>query len=325
MNQKIEISSKTIVFTVFFLIFLKALWLIRELIYALFLAFIFMSALKPAVRFLERNKFPRSLAVILVFLTTIFIIIFAGVFMIPSLAQESLIFLKNFPNLINSILPSFSFYFSPEPLTKFLPNLTENFIKIISSVFSNFIFLTSILVFTFYFLLEEKFLKIFLEKFLEEKQAQKIVNIASRIENRMGAWVWGELVLMTAIGIMSYTGLSLLRVRYTLPLAIMAGILEIVPIIGPTISTIPAFFVAASSSWFLGLSVIALYFLIQQLENNLIVPVVMKKAVGLNPIITLIALTIGGKLGGVLGILLSVPAALLIETILVELTKFKQS
>jgi len=325
MNQKTEISSKTIIFTVFFLIFLKAIWLIRELIYALFLAFIFMSALKPAVRFLEKNKFPRSLAVISVFLTAIFTIVFAGVFVIPPLVQESLIFFKNFPNLINNILPFFSFYFNLEPLTKFLPNLTENFIKIISSVFSNVIFLISTLLFTFYFLLEEKFLKIFLEKFLEEKQAQKIVDISTRIEKRMGAWVWGELVLMTVIGIMSYVGLSLLRVRYTLPLAIIAGILEIVPIIGPTISTVPAFFVAASSSWFLGLSVIALYFLIQQLENNLIVPVVMKKAVGLNPIITLIALTIGGKLGGVLGILLSVPAALLIETILVELAKIKQS
>jgi predicted PurR-regulated permease PerM len=163
-----------------------------------------------------------------------------------------------------------------------------------------------------------------LEKFLEEEQVEQIINVSNRVENRMGAWLWGELILMTVIGVMSYIGLALLHMRYILPLAIIAGLLEIVPIIGPIISTIPAFFVAVSSSWFLGLSIIALYFLIQQLENHLIVPLVMKKAIGLNPIITLIALTIGGKLGGFLGILLSVPAALLLETLLIEITRGKR-
>ncbi len=115
-----------------------------------------------------------------------------------------------------------------------------------------------------------------------------------------------------------------MNIKYAAPLAIMAGLLEVVPIIGPTVATIPAFFVGASISWFTGLAVIALYFLIQQLENNLIVPLVMKKAVGLNPIITLIALIIGGKLGGLLGIILSVPTALFIETILVEFSRLKK-
>lgn len=324
MNQKIEISSKTIIFTVFFLISLKALWLIRELIYALFLAFIFMSALKPPVNYLEKKIFPRSLAVFFVFLTTVVIVLFTGSFVIPPLVRESLAFFKSLPDLITNSFSTPSSYLNLEPLTSFLPDLTKNFVKFISGVFSNFIFFLSTVVFTFYFLLEEKFLKKILEKFLEEKQAEKIVAISDNVERRMGMWVWGELILMTVIGIMSYGGLSLLRIKYVLPLAIIAGILEIVPIIGPTISTIPAFFVAASNSWFLGLSVIALYFLIQQLENNLIVPLVMKKAVGLNPVVTLIALTIGGKLGGFLGIFLSVPAALLLETILIELIKTRR-
>jgi predicted PurR-regulated permease PerM len=324
MNQKVEISSKTIVFTVFFLIFLKILWQIRELIFSLFLAFVFMSALKPLVKILEKRKIPRSLAVIFVFFISLLAFSFLGFFVLPPLLKESLLFLKNLPPLINNIFPILSFYLNTDSLTQFLPDLTQNFVKIISAFFSNFIFLVSIIFFTFYFLLEEDYLKKFLDKFLEEKQAGEINAVFDKAEQRMSAWVWGELILMIVVGTMSYIGLSLLHVRYALPLAIIAGLLEVVPVIGPTISTVPAFFVAVPTSWFLALSVIALYFLIQQLENNIIVPLVMKKTIGLNPIITLVALTIGGKVGGFFGMLLSIPLALLIETILIELTKIKK-
>lgn len=324
MIQKIEISSKTIVFTVFFLVFLKILWQIRDLIFAIFIAFILMSALKPGVRFLEKRKIPRPIGVLTVFLMTVFLIFFTGFFLFPPLIKESLVFFKNLPLLLNSLFPNLSFSLKTEAITQFLPDLTQNFVKIVSGIFSNFVFSISTIVFTFYFLIEEKIFEKFLKRFLEENQAEEIVAIFEKVEQRMGSWLWGELILMGVIGLMSYAGLSLLQVKYAFPLAVIAGVLEVVPIIGPTISTIPAFFVAVSTSWFLGLSVIALYFLIQQLENNLIVPLVMKKTTGLNPIITLIALTIGGKLGGFLGILLSVPLALFVETVLIELVKIKK-
>lgn len=324
MTQKIEISSKTIVFTVFFLIFLKILWQIRDLIFAIFIAFILMSALKPPVRFLERIKIPRALAVLIVFLVSVFLFSFVSFFIFPPLIKESVLFFKNLPSLLNNLLPNFSSYLNTEVFTQFLPNLTENFVKIIASIFSNFVFSISIFVFTFYFLIEEKILEKFLKTFLEKKQAEEVVAIFEKVEQRMGSWLWGEIILMVVIGLMSYLGLTLLGIKYAFPLSVIAGLLEVIPIIGPTISTIPAFFVAASSSWFLGLSVIALYFLIQQLENNMIVPLVMRKTTGLNPIVTLMALTIGGKLGGFLGILLSVPMALFLETVLIELVKIKK-
>lgn len=325
MTQKIEISLKTIVFTVIFLVLLKILWMVKELLFALFLSFIFMSSLKPLVNFLEKRKIPRFLSILLLFVLIIFSTSILLTFIMPPLVQESFYFLKNLPLLIAKIFPSLSNYLSAESFAQFLPDLTQNFVKIARGVFSNFIFIVSVISFTFYFLLEEKFLKFFLAKFLEEKQSEKIIDVFNKEEQRMGSWVRGEIILMLVIGVMSYIGLSLLGIKYALPLAIIAGLLEVVPIIGPTISAVPAFFVAASMSWFMGFAVIALYFLIQQLENNLIVPFVMKKAVGLTPIITLIALTIGGKLGGVLGILLSVPLALFIETLLIEFSKIKKS
>ncbi|HHH14267.1 MAG TPA: AI-2E family transporter, partial [candidate division WWE3 bacterium] len=107
-------------------------------------------------------------------------------------------------------------------------------------------------------------------------------------------------------------GLVALGVNYALSLALIAGILEIVPIIGPIIATIPALIVGFAVSPIKGLGVLGLYILIQQLENNLIVPKVMQKAVGFNPLITMTAILIGGSLFGVLGALLSIPVTIII-------------
>jgi predicted PurR-regulated permease PerM len=172
--------------------------------------------------------------------------------------------------------------------------------------------------------MEEKFMKNFLLRFIDEKQTDRIVSVLDRAEKRMGAWMWGEVLLMTIIGLVTYIGLMVLQVHYALPLAVLAGLFEVVPIIGPIISLVPAFFVTAATSWSLGIFTIILYVTIQQLENNIVVPMVMRRAVGLHPIVTLSALTIGGKLGGFLGMLLSVPIALLIETVFIEFTRVKK-
>lgn len=318
MAHKIEISARTIVFTVVFLIFLNILWQIRELIYALFISFIFMSALKPLVSFVKRFKFPHGLSVMLVYFMTLFILIFTFSFILPPLIIESFQFFRSLPLLLEKSYPMVANLINVDSFKSFFPNVTENAVKVISGIFSNVFFIITVLFFTFYFLLEERFLRNVLSRFLRNDQVDVIVGMFDKVEKRMSAWVWGEIALMTIIGLFSFAGLLLIGIRYAGPLAVIAGFLEVVPMIGPIISTVPAFFVASSTSWVLGVSVIVFYIVIQQLENNLIVPIVMKKAVGLNPIITLIALTIGGKLGGIIGILLSVPTALFIETFFVE-------
>jgi len=101
-------------------------------------------------------------------------------------------------------------------------------------------------------------------------------------------------------------------------------LLEIVPNIGPTLSAVPAILIGLSQSYFLGAANLALYVAIQQFENHLIVPLVMKKATGLNPIVTLSALIIGGKLAGTLGVVLAIPTTLFIETVLIGVVKAKK-
>jgi predicted PurR-regulated permease PerM len=121
---------------------------------------------------------------------------------------------------------------------------------------------------------------------------------------------------MVLIGFLVYLGLTLLHLEFALPLAILAGLLEIVPTIGPIVSAIPAVLVAISTSPVLALSVVALYFIIQQLENNLVVPLVMKRSVGLSPLVTILSVMIGARLAGVVGAILAIPAFLVIQSII---------
>ena len=124
------------------------------------------------------------------------------------------------------------------------------------------------------------------------------------------------MILVLIIGVMTYVGLSLLRVNYALPLAVIAGILEIIPMIGPLISAVPAVLVGFAASPILGLGVVALFVLVQQFENTIVVPRVMKKAIGLDPILTMLTILVGGRLFGVMGALLSVPVTLVVIIVL---------
>lgn len=203
-------------------------------------------------------------------------------------------------------------------LTRYVPDVTNNIFGFISSVFSNTLFVVTTMFFALYFLLEENLVDRFLHHYFGRKIADKLSETLTLAERRMSSWFWGEIVLMTVVGTFSYIGLVIIGVKYALPLAVLAGLLEVVPNIGPVISAVPAIIIGFSQNYFAGFSTMALYVIVQQLENTLIVPMVMKRAVGLNPVFTLVALLLGGRVGGILGVLLSIPILLFTETILRE-------
>lgn len=318
--MRVEISMRTVFLTLLMLGAIWLGWIIRELFYALFLAFIFMSALKPLLADIQKKtNWNRSfLSVVLVILVLAILMFLIG-FIFPPIIGEFILFVTGLPELIQNSFPSVANNFDVSSLTSLLPNITENIVGIVGGIFSNILFLVSVIFFTIYFLIDEKIFEKLFMTFLPSGQAERLLKVMVHIERRTGAWVRGELILMTVIGLTSYIGLTILGVRYALSLAFLAGILEVVPIIGPIISAIPAILVATSISWLNAGLVMGLYIIIQQLENNLIVPIVMNRAVGLNPLITLISLSVGSKLGGVVGAILAVPITLCIEVVLNEL------
>jgi predicted PurR-regulated permease PerM len=324
MLSKIEISHRTIIFTA---VFIAAIWFvfqIREILYLLFISFIIMSALRPTVDWLEKRKIPSIISILFMYILVFGVIGLSLVGTIPSLVVQFSHLTQALPSFISRVMPYWNV--DMNAFSQQIAPLSQNLLKLTVSIFSNIITIVTVLVFTFYLLLERKHMEELLASFMAEENAKRVSQVLKNIEQRMGSWVQGELFLMVIIGIFAYIGLVLLRVDFALPLAILSGLLEIIPTVGPIISAIPAVIIGLAGSPMLALSVVLLFFIIHQAENTLIVPFVMKKSVGLPPLLTIIALMIGGKLAGIAGAVLAVPVVLVIQEILQEVfTKPKNS
>lgn len=314
MKERIEISYKTILFTFSLILGFWLITEIKDILITLFVSFILASALGGLVEKLERLRFPRILAIAIIYLI---LIIITGIFLtviFPPLINESVKLAKRTPQYSDTLLQAFNI--SPENLTQQVSSFSSNAINVIKNVFSDVFAIIATLVITFYMLLERKNLDLNLKKFFGEDKGNKIITVIHKIELHLGGWVRGQVFLCSIIGIVSYIGLKFLGIDYALPLALIAGILEIIPIVGPIISAIPAVAIAFLTSPNLAVTTVIFYTLVQQLENHLVVPSVMKTAVGLKPFITIIALMIGGKLLGIAGMLLAIPALIVLrETI----------
>ncbi|OGK37546.1 hypothetical protein A3F03_01265 [Candidatus Roizmanbacteria bacterium RIFCSPHIGHO2_12_FULL_41_11] len=314
----ININPYSILLFTLFPLGIYFLWIIRDLIFSLLIGFILMSALRPAVSFLVGKKIPRNIAVIAVYLGFILIFVYIISLIIPPIIIETANFLKNLPVIIKELNPNISRFLNFDNVSRYVPNVTNQLFDIISSLFSNTLFVISTLFFGFYFLSQEGIIARYLSKYVSKERAVKISNLISGAEKRMSSWFWGEIVLMTVVGALTYIGLNVIGIKYALPLAVLAGFLEVVPTIGPIISAVPAILIGLTHSYFSAFSAGALFFIVQQLENNLIVPFVMKRAVGINPLVALMVLIIGGRTGGVLGVLLAIPLFLFFEAFIIE-------
>lgn len=321
-TKRVEISYKTIIFVAIFILSLWLIFLLRGILMLIFLSFIVAAGMRSPVEYLEDHfRLPRTVAILISYVVFLSLLFLLFMVMIPAFAGETV-------NLVQKIQIFFAFpaiapYVSSSltQLSEQLSGLTSNVFRATLGAFSIIINFFTMLVLTFYLLLERRHMRVFLKNMLGEDLKERVVNVILKIEERLGSWVRGELSLILVIGIMSYVGLLLLNIEYALPLAIFAGLLEVIPIVGPIISAIPAIIIAISISsnpWIAALAVGGLYFLIQQLENHLIVPVIMKQSVGIPPVITIVAILVGGELGGVVGALLSIPIFICLQILFQE-------
>ena len=319
MANKIEISHRTIIFTVAFIILLALLWQIRQIIVGLFVALILMTAINPAVDRMEKMKIPRILGIILVYLLIIAVVGLAIAGIIPPLVDQTSTLMTNAPKFIEDFgIPNIDQRIIESQIQQ-LGSIPANLVKISVSILGNIVAIAALLVITFYLLLERKNLNHYLHILFGGDGERKAEKFIDEMEKKIGNWVRAQLTSMVIIGVMSYFGLRLLGIEFALPLALLAGIFEVVPNIGPVVASIPAILAGLAISPLMALAVVALYFLIQQIEANFIYPQIMAKEAGVNPLITILSLTIGFKLGGILGAVLAVPFVLLIQIIASEI------
>lgn len=322
MPQKVEISHKTVVFTVLFLVSLWLIVQIREIIFLVFVSFILMSAFNPLTELLEKIRIPRFASVLLIYLCLVTFLGFIGSTILPPFITQTVHLGEKMPEYISTIFPAFQFDFNT--LSQQIAPIGENLVKVTIGIFSNLITLFTIFVVSFYFLMERQYLEKHTGNFLGKDQAKKLIMIVAKVEEKLGAWVRGEMTLALTIGLMTFAGLTFLGLPYILSLSLLAAIFEIIPIVGPIISAVPAVLIALTISPLLASATVITYFIIQQVEAHLVVPMVIQRAVGLPPVVSIIALMVGGKLAGITGALLAVPVVISVETILSEYLKSRQ-
>jgi predicted PurR-regulated permease PerM len=314
MVSKIEISHKTVIFTV---AFLAGIWLIleiRDLLFLFFIAFILMASLRPYVESLETRRIPRVVSIFFIYILVIGFISLTVGGLVPLVVSQTTKLIANLPKIEQIIHPYYQL--DVKALTQQIAPVSQDVLKVTLELFSNITTMMTILVFSFYLLLERKFMEKHLIDGFGKVTGERIAEVVKAVEFGLGSWMRGEFILMLCIGILSYLGLLLLGIDYAVPLAIFAGLLEIVPIIGPIVSAVPAVLVALTISPVMALAVIALYIVIQQLENHIVVPQVMKRAIGLSPLISIVAIMVGSRLAGLIGALLAIPFVITFQQIL---------
>jgi len=178
-----------------------------------------------------------------------------------------------------------------------------------ASLFTGMIATLAVVSMSFYMSLQRNGMKHFLVSITPQQNQPYIASLTDRIQESFGWWMAGQLVTMIFVGVMYFIALYALGVPYALVLALLGGILEIIPYLGPVMSALPAAALGFGVSPLVGFAVVFAYAVINLIENHILIPQIMHKAVGLNPVAVILALLIGAKVAGLIGVIIAVPLA----------------
>ena len=322
-SLKISISTTTVVKVIAIVLSVYLMYLIRDILMILFISLVLASALDPWVDWLQKRKIPRSVGVLLLYLATMSVLILSVYLITPPIANEVRDLSSNLPQYQQKVSGIFSSFKEFSEKNTFFKSLSDNLGSLSSNlegaaggvfstvvgIFGGLVSFIMILFITFYMVVQESSMKRLVWILTPAKNQEYILELINRMQKKIGLWLRGQLILCVIIFVMVYPGLLILKVKYALVLALIAGITEAVPYIGPLLGAIPAIFLAFTQSPILALFVAAFFYVVQLIENNILVPKIMEKAVGLNPIISIVAFLIGFNLGGIPGAILSIPVA----------------
>lgn len=330
----IDISTITLLKILFIILGVILLFFIKGIILIVFVALILASAFDPWVDWLQKHKIPRGLGIVLIYLAMIAVLATVIYLIIPPIAIEVNQLSKDFPaywEKINAGLKTITDFSNTHGLDQtiggYLNNLQQslsanaagNVFDTLYSFFGGIVSFIVILMITFYMTVDEQGLKRMLRSVVPIKHQPYFTHLINRMQEKIGYWLRGQLILSLIIFVISYLVLLILGVKYALVLALFAGITELIPFLGPIIGAVPAAFIAFIQSPTIAIVVIIAYLIIHQLENNILVPKVMERVVGLNPIVTLVAMLIGFEIAGILGVILAVPVATILGLIFSDL------
>jgi predicted PurR-regulated permease PerM len=345
-DTQTNISSSTILRVFLFGGLFWLLYLLRDVVLIVLTAIVVSSSIEPGVRFFINKRIPRVFAVVLIYIAAALLALSIFVSVIPVLLSEMSGIVTNIPQYlsqVNEVIPLLdeSLLQGYVPLVtdlaasisnpSFLSTVNSGISSVSGSVFANVGFILAnlfnillIIVLSFYFSVTEDGVGNFLRIVTPLRYENYVLGLWKRTKEKIGSWMQGQLLLAVLVGLMVYIGLLLGGVKHALLLGFLAAFLELIPVFGPVLAAIPAIILTLLDKGLMGAGGVFLwYLLVQQFENHLFYPLVVKKIVGISPLLVILALVIGGKLAGLIGIILSVPASVLLVEFLNDMDRKK--
>ncbi|MFH1192728.1 MAG: AI-2E family transporter [Candidatus Jorgensenbacteria bacterium] len=316
-----EIGWQTIWRVVLTFLILYVLYLARAPLGVFLISVVISLGLDPFVSFLQRAKFPRFLAAILIFIVGILTLASVLYVVVPIVVQE----IGGFLSHMNRALSSVGFGISEATLSGFSGDLSRalGFLSsadfslsgAIGGVFGRAVLIMSTLIISFYLTLEERGTERLLKVMLPDAYERTVLAIFGRFRMKIRRWFVAQLGMSIIMGTLVGVGMWALGVPYALVLGIVAALFELVPLVGPVITGLIAFIVAVSDSFSLGIYAVAFFMILQQIENHFLYPYVMGRSMQVHPVIVVFSLLAGAHVAGFVGIILAVPIAVMSQEV----------
>lgn len=333
-HTKITISAGTVAKVVVVLLLFWLAFYLRDIVLVVVASVVIASSIEPIIKWFIARHIPRIVAVLMIYIVVA--VVFVGSFyaLVIPLFGEFQSFSSSLPKYIGSlstqsspvgidglgssvtgILNSLPLSDAIAKVNEVMSTLSKNALTAASFLLGGLLSFILIVVLSFYLAVQAGGITSFIKTITPSLHRKYVVDLWNRSEQKIGLWLQGQLLLAVIVGVLTYLGLMLLGVQHALLLAFIAGAFEIIPLFGPILASIPAIAIAFIGGGFTpAFLVVGFYLIVQQFESQLIYPLVVKKVVGVPPIISIVALVIGAKLAGFLGLLLAVPIA----TVLME-------
>lgn len=314
------------------LLFVWIIFVARDVIVALILAIVISTAFNPIVTFLERRRVPRIIGTLLMYLvaaTALGVIVYA---FIPIALTEFLNLTTTFSDRLGPVFNALHVDNAVSTLSSNISELDEllfggafPLVSVTSRVLGGVLFAFAAFALSFYLTVGRDGVEKFLIAVLPTALEPRVLFLYERISRKIGRWLMGQLFLSLVVGVITFFSMWLLGVQYSFLLGVMAGVAELVPYVGPILTGSLALLIGFEESFSLGIYVLIAFAIIQQIENYVLLPAVVRYTTALNPVVILVSLLIGGKVFGFVGIILAVPVAVLFQELIEDWTKQKQS
>lgn len=315
-NYSLDVSWTTILRFATVLVSLYFLFLIKDLVVWLIFALIISILFEPSIGYLKRKRVPRTLGAIIMYLGTFGILSLIIYFTVPVFLSEIKSFAKLFPRYFETISGPLSGlgFEAFSNLESFLNTINSTLQEAASSVFSGLFAVFGgigstvfTLTLAFFLSIEERPAEKTLKIIFPPEYEDFIMDLWNECRKKVTAWFGIRLLASLFVAIASYVAFLLFNVEYPLSLALLAGVLEIIPVLGPAITAVIAFMLVSLDSFIKALLVVIFLMIIQEIEGHVLTPVLSKKIMNLPPALILVALTVGAKLWGLMGAILTIP------------------